>query len=242
MARIAGIIFIITLCSFGVNSPSLVTFYPMSMQTGNVLLDTKGGDMLVGQGNPYIKNAAAYTDGVSSSYNSLNQLSFKSLTNKFTISFWGKRVTTSSGVFVAGLDMTGAGLTVWNMQNTTAGRLQCAIQIDATNIALTFTATDYTSANVWRHFVATYDGTQVTAANRVLLYVNGVQQATTNTGTVPTALYNPANTTLRVGRSVATYVGDSYIKFLKLYNRPITSTEVMQIYVDEFNKIPQSNY
>ncbi len=244
MGRI-GVILAMVLCTSFINpifAPSLVSYFPMDKQTGNVCMDMKTGDRLVGTGNPYIVNASAYCNGSSSYYEAQNPNEWKRLTNKMSLSFWGKRVTTGSGCFVAALDL-GAGVTVWNVQNTTAGNFQMAI-ISAPSTTNTFGtgSAAYQSANVWRHFVATYDGTEGTAANRVKLYVNGVNISASAAmgGTIPTALYNPLNTTLRIGRSVATYVGNSFIKFVELYDRPLTATEVKDIYVSEYNKINQS--
>lgn len=240
----AVILLAVVLSSFGVsmlNRSSLVAYYPMTQQTGNVLLDMKGGDKFVGQGNPYIVNASAYCNGTSSAYTSSNQLAVKSLTNKFTVSFWGKRNTTTSPCLIAAYDVGGA-VNIWNVQNTAAsGVFQMnIISSPAVNNLMADAVTPYTSPMIWRHFVAVYDGTQAIASNRVKLYVNGKNVAGTMTGTIPTSLQNPANSTFAIGRGVASFAGDSYIKFVEIYNRPLTPTEVNNIYVEEYNKIQQS--
>ena len=238
----AVVLLAVVLSSFGVsmlNRSSLVVYYPMTQQTGNVLLDMKGGDKLVGQGNPYIVNASAYCNGSSSAYTSSNQLAVKSLTNKFTLSFWGKRVTTTSASLVIAYDVAG-GVNVWNAQNSSTGTWQINI-ISTPNVSNTFVSTAlYSSAGVWRHFVAVYDGTQATASNRMKLYVNGVDVGGTMGGTIPTTLLNPANSTFAIGRGNAAFLGNSYTKFVEIYNRALTPTEVKNIYVEEYNKIQQS--
>ena len=239
----AVILLAVVLSSFGVsmlNRSSLVAYYPMTQQTGNVLLDMKGGDKLVGQGNPYIVNASAYCNGTSSAYTASNQLAVKSLTNMLTISFWGKRNTTTSPCFIGTYDVS-INLGIWNVQNTAGGGFQMVV-ISPPNIftgKVSPTAA-YASAGVWRHFVAVYDGTQATAINRITLYVNGVDIGGTMTGTIPSSLQNPQNSTFAVGRGVASFLGNSYMKFVELYNRPLTPTEVKNIYVEEYNKIQQS--
>jgi hypothetical protein len=60
------------------------------------------------------------------------------------------------------------------------------------------------------------------------------------TGTIPTTLLNPTNQVLGIGVSGTTFLGNSNIKFVELYNRPLTPTEVKNIYVEEYNKIKQS--
>jgi hypothetical protein len=240
----AVILLAVVLSSFGVsmlNRSSLVAYYPMTQQTGNVLLDMKGGDKLVGQGNPYIVNASAYCNGTSSAYTASNQLAVKSLTNMFTISFWGKRNTTTSPCFIGTYDAS-TNISIWNVQNTaTSGVFQMnIISSPAVNNLMQDLTTTYTSPMIWRHFVAVYDGTQATASNRVKLYVNGKNVVGTMTGTIPTTLLNPTNSTFAIGRGPLTFAGNSHIKFVELYNRPLTPTEVKNIYVEEYNKIQQS--
>jgi hypothetical protein len=238
----AVILLAVVLSSFGVsmlNRSSLVAYYPMTQQTGNVLLDMKGGDKLVGQGNPYIINASAYCNGTSSAYTASNQLAVKSLTNKLTISFWGKRNTTTSPCLVTTYNAS-TNIGIWNVQNTASGFQMVVIAPPTTITALVITDASLTTSGVWRHFVGVYDGTQATASNRIKLYVNGVDVGGTITGTIPSSLQNPQNSTFAVGRGAASFAGNSYIKFVELYNRPLTPTEVKNIYVEEYNKIQQS--
>jgi len=240
----AVILLAVVLSSFGVsmlNRSSLVAYYPMTQQTGNVLLDMKGGDKLVGQGNPYIVNASAYCNGFSSAYTASNQLAVKSLTNMFTISFWGKRNAINSPCLIATYNVS-TGNPIWNVQNTGAsGVFQMnIISSPAVNNLMQDLTTTYTSPMIWRHFVGVYDGTQAIASNRVKLYVNGKNVVGTMTGTIPTTLLNPTNQVLGIGVSGTTFLGNSYIKFVELYNRPLTPTEVKNIYVEEYNKIQQS--
>ena len=236
----AVVLLAVVLSSFGIsmiNRSSLVAYYPMTQQTGNVLLDMKGGDKLVGQGNPYIVNASAYCNNLNTFYESTNQLAFKNLTNKFTISFWAKRNTITSAALIAALDIS-ASLGVWNIQNTSGGNFQMAIITGVTTTSMV--TTGFSSAGVWRHFVGVYDGTQATASDRIKLYVNAININGSMTGTIPSLLQNPSNTTLRIGKGISTVSNDSYMKFVELYNRPLTPTEIKNIYVEEYNKIQQS--
>ena len=238
----AVILLAVVLSSFGIsmlNRSSLVAYYPMTQQKGNVLLDMKGGDKLVGQGNPYIVNASAYCSGTTTYYEAANQLAVKSLTNKLTCSFWCKRGSTSSAGFV-GPSNLGASIGIWNVQNTASGFQMIVIAPPTTVTGLVKIDPSLVTANVWRHFVGVYDGTQAIASNRIKLYVNGVDVGGTMTGTIPSSLQNPANSTFRIGRGIGTVANDSYIKFVELYNRPLTPTEVKNIYVEEYNKIQQS--
>lgn len=220
----------------------LVAYYPMTEQTGNIIPDKKNSDALVGTSNPYIKNASAYTDGSASYYEATNSLQVKKFTDKLSVSFWGKRVATNSVCFMGAFDL-GVPIAVWNVQNTSTGNFQMlVISPPSTNNTFGTGSAAYQSANVWRHFVATYDGTLATAGSRIKLYVNGVDisASAAMAGTIPASLNNPANSTYRVGKGTASCFGNSYIKFTRIYNRPLTPTEVKEIYVSEFNKVNQT--
>ena len=241
LIALTALVFVLSAWVYPISNPSLVAYYPMDKQTGNVCLDIKNGDRLLGYGNPYIQNAAGYCNGSTSHYEATNQAAFKNITNRMSISFWGKRVATNSPCFVGTVDV-GASLAIWNAQNTVAGNFQFAILSPPTTINVFGTGgAQFQSANVWRHFVATYDGSVGVASSRVKLYVNGVNISSlaAMTGTIPATLHNPSNSTLRIGRGIG-YAGNSFIKFVALYDRPLTANEVANIYKMEYNQINKS--
>jgi hypothetical protein len=104
--------------------------------------------------------------------------------------------------------------------------------IGLSNQDLTFTVSSYITVNTWNHIVCTYDG-----AGTKTIYVNGTQiaQATGLTGQIP----NAQSTNVQSGASVGVYgayAGSrSYwfsgkISVSRLYNRALTSTEVVRNY------------
>lgn len=48
-----------------------------------------------------------------------------------------------------------------------------------------YTASNVVNPNIWYHIAAVYDGAQATNANRMKIYINGVAQPLTFTGTIP---------------------------------------------------------
>jgi len=73
--------------------------------------------------------------------------------------------------------------------------------------------------NVWRHVVATWDGTQL------MLWVNGVPQATLRRGEAPPPTTNPVLIGTNCGLAGG-FVGD--IEFVKLYSRALSSADVIR--------------
>jgi hypothetical protein len=242
MKKIFLILLVIAFSGFRITSinSGLIAYFPIDANTSSVLDDKLSNNDFVGYGNPYITNGGAYTNGSSSYYGVVDPVAIKKLTNKLSVSFWGKRSTTSSQCFLAAID-SAAAVNVWNVQNTGGGQWQMIIISPPSTITgLASTTSSWSSANVWRHFVATYDGSESTASNRIKLYVNGVNIAGTMTSTIPTSLNNPQNSTLRYGRGIA-YLGTAYMKFARVYDRPLTPVEVKEIYVSEYNKINQTH-
>lgn len=242
MKKIFLILLVIAFSGFRITSinSGLIAYFPIDANTSSVLDDKLSNNDFVGYGNPYTANGGAYTNGSSSYYGVVDPVAIKKLTNKLSVSFWGKRTSTSTPCFLGAID-SAAAVNVWNVQNTGVGQWQMVIISPPSTItALVSTTSSLSSANVWRHFVATYDGSESTASNRIKLYVNGVNIAGTMTSTIPTSLNNPQNSTLRFGRGIG-YAGGSFMKFARVYDRPLTPVEVKEIYVSEYNKINQTH-
>lgn len=122
---------------------------------------------------------------------------------KWTWSGWVKRGTLGSYgmVFWAGSGATDTGL-YFETNNT--------LLFNANNVTLRATTQVFRDPSAWYHIVVALDTTQATAANRILLYVNGVQVTSFITNNTPTLndSYAINNTTLHyIGQYVA---GGSY--------------------------------
>ncbi|MEO7904922.1 MAG: LamG domain-containing protein, partial [Candidatus Saccharimonadales bacterium] len=82
---------------------------------------------------------------------------------------------------------------------------------------------------VWRHVAMTFDGVQ-SAANRVKIYIDGVQQSTTMYGTIPSTILNSDG-----AFSIGSFPGlgrgfNGVIDQVKLFNRTLSATEIAAEY------------
>lgn len=83
----------------------------------------------------------------------------------------------------------------------------------------------------WIHYVVVFDGTQTGNANRLKIYVDGVQDSVLDfIGTIPASTIVSANN-VRIGSDSAGNANLSgKIDDVRIYNRALSSTEVLQLY------------
>ena len=115
---------------------------------------------------------------------------------KFTMSMWIKRgTTTSTGQWIFGASSGSANqdcYLCWGGSTSTGGAQDTLAFFSppaGNNISLITTAL-YRDFAAWYHIVCAVDTTQATAANRILLYVNGAQVTSFSTATYPTLNQN----------------------------------------------------
>jgi len=119
----------------------------------------------------------------------------------FTLSCWLKRSTLSSEQRIL-MAFTGGGAQEWIPQISSANVIKISgdtgsgYNFDLDTVAL------FRDVGAWYHIVIAVDTTQATAANRIILYVNGVQQ--TLTGSYPSQNFdfvflNTSGSTLLIG-------------------------------------------
>ena len=93
----------------------------------------------------------------------------------------------------------------------------------------------FTSTGVWYHLAVTYDGSQA-AADRVLVYVDGVDVGAANgstTGTIPAATPNLGNIPIELGTDEAVGAGrllNGYMDEVALWTTTLSPTAVQNIY------------
>jgi len=134
--------------------------------------------------------------GGSSGYNLTNSLRFRSSASarltrtytatgsaqKFTASMWVKRGILSSNQTLFGAQNTGA--QTWDYFNfNSSDQLQLFMDPGTTPYNV-ITSSVFRDPSAWYHVVCAVDTTQATAANRVRIYVNGVEQPL-GTNTIP---------------------------------------------------------
>jgi hypothetical protein len=89
------------------------------------------------------------------------------------------------------------------------------------------------ATSTWAHVVVTFDGTQA-VANQIKIYLNGVDTTDTSDVSVDTvpAIGNISPTAIYIG-SNQNFAGERFdgsLDEVRMYNRLLTSTEILQIY------------
>jgi hypothetical protein len=129
---------------------------------------------------------------------------------KFTWSGWVKRGTLGSGyqaVFAARTGSSGTYAVFWIFNDT----FSFQTSVGSSNITTTAV---YRDPAAWYHIVIAVDTTQATAANRTILYVNGVQVTAFSTATYPTQNGNiniNSTATHLIGQQNSTQYFDGYM-------------------------------
>jgi hypothetical protein len=137
----------------------------------------------------------------SASANLTRSLSAPTNNKKFTWSAWVKRgsVTAGGGLFDAYLD--GVNFSTFHFTNAGALQLYNILAGDDSGFLTTALFRDSSS---WYHIVFVYDSANATAADRAIVYVNGVRQVVTN----------PYG---QVSSNEATYLNNTYIAYIGRY-------------------------
>ena len=173
--------------------------------------------MSIIQGNAHTSAGGGYQIGRSLRFNSADSAYLNrtpgSATDrqKWTWSSWVKlgSLTINQMIFSAGATSGANVYAYWNTTNTLSIRFD---QEASGNVGVTAAVNRDPSA--WYHVVFALDTTQATAANRVKIYINGVQQDTTGS-TFPSQNFNTAmnnNVAHNIGRRG--YDATSYASFL----------------------------
>ncbi len=104
-----------------------------------------------------------------------------------------------------------------------------ALNNDGTSIAAGMSPQVSVAAE-WSQCVVVYDGTQATNATRLKVYLDGVQQTLTFTGTIPAALQNPTSA-FEIGRfaGLGRYI-DAAINRVRLWNIALSAPNVTTLF------------
>ena len=126
--------------------------------------------------------------GASSQYISFPTLPALSNVSAFSMEMWAKS---------AGMIGQGSGSALAHLTWDGAGTIYCFFDSVATN----FASVAFSEATAFHHIALVYDGS-LSAANRAKLYVDGVLQTLTITGTIPASIAADSSA-FEVGRDVA---------------------------------------
>ncbi len=112
--------------------------------------------------------------------------------SKFSISLWFKRGTTGTTQTMQSKGFAGlVDAHEWLLRFLAGDKIQFRNSINGTTVdGILRTSTTFTSTTTWHHVLAVFDVNNVTATDRMKLYVDGVEPSF-DTDTTPTAAPNP---------------------------------------------------
>ncbi|MCB0533908.1 MAG: choice-of-anchor D domain-containing protein [Lewinellaceae bacterium] len=88
-----------------------------------------------------------------------------------------------------------------------------------------FTVNDVITVNQWTNYTAVYDGTQANNADRIRIYVNGVQQTLVFSGTIPTTLGNLPGFFMGSQNGSSQFANNQYDE-VRVWNKALSPAEV----------------
>ena len=144
--------------------------------------------------------------------------------SKFTVNYWFKKFSSSNDFLLGTLDNSAnKGFYIqWFTDSN--------VYFGVYNGSRTYNITNLPYTTNWYNFTFTFDGTLIGATNILKLYINGILQASSNSGGMPTTL--PTDIlSLNIGK-LTNYasIGKGNLANLQLYNKPLSATEVLQNY------------
>lgn len=167
-----------------------------------------------------VGNAASF---VASSSKSLSVAHSAPLafTTSFTLAFWANPTTLPAGMVACAKDTNTTMLLL-------ASTASLAMRIGGASNSGTFA--NALAQSTWGHHVWRYDGSQSDNAGRLRYTLNGTARTLTFNGTIPSSITNSSGTFF-----IGTYSGlslywDGLIDEMALYSRPISDSEVSEIY------------
>ena len=119
---------------------------------------------------------------------------------KWTYSVWMKRGSLSANRTIMSSNVDGA--EYWDMRFNTSDQILIQNRVGSSNLLLANTTAVYRDPSAWYHIVFVFDSANATAANRNLLYVNGVNVAlSANSGSSDASAWNTSGVQHNIGVS-----------------------------------------
>lgn len=195
----------------------LVAYYPFETLTtdatgnGHTLTNNNGTTQTTGK----IGQAAAFA---SASNQTLTGTSL-GITSQLSVSFWGQPNISNLGVYVGDLSGTNG----WRVISNAGNIVRVIIGGAASPRGI---ATDTFGAGVYTHVAFVYDGSQPDNATRLKIWVNGVAQTVSFTGTIPATIpYTAAALTVGPGSG-----GDCFVDEVGIWNVALTPSQIASLY------------
>jgi len=198
---------------------------PAPQDTMKVNNATWNGSTAAYTGTAKIGNGATFT-ATNSDYVSVADNSTLDITGDITMSAWVRPTTLNTYNIVMGKRESGSNNPNYLLSVNGTGTINMNFYAGGTVHSYTTSSTPI-SVNNWYHIVATYDG-----ISTVKIFVNGVLQAASCTTGTCTGAITPNAADFTIGRpgSYAANYFTGQIDEVRIYDRPITTSEVTALY------------
>jgi hypothetical protein len=189
-----------------------------------------GGTLVNGVGFSSVNNGSFFFDGTNDYIDIPSTTLLNSTT--FSLSFWINN-NAFNGLYVTGAvsnglyTLFGTGSNYQGFTNTFSGAIQIGVN---SNSVATVNESNFL-LNKWYHYVAVYDGSGVGNSGKFKIFINAVQKTLTYDALMPSTPYNSGFTTkLGYGPGSGYPYFNGNISQVQLYNRALTSQEILQNY------------
>lgn len=196
----------------------------------NSFTDTTGINTMIAGGTSnlptFTLEGGEYAANFNGSQSLKTNANFVIGTDKVSISFWMKTKQTVAAIIVELSANTNTNNAFSAYINDNVAN---SIQFNSRNTGINQSAQTGVNNGTWKHFVAVIDRAQ-NGANEILIYENGVlvsftkQNSADNSG-------NFVNNILYIGQRAGNSAGfNGQMKFLKIFNYPLSTTEITNLY------------
>lgn len=160
-------------------------------------------------------------------YVSIGDVPKLKFTSSFTIAQWFKNIGAVDAWLVAKSESNFSYLTAYTNDNTPF-QFALLVSSNGSTLAIRYSATTL-SSNIWYYGVGVYDA----GATTLTVYLNGVNDNGTLSGTVPSSIFDSTNNVV-IGTSsgvLGEFFGGS-VDDVRMYSRALSSSEVAVLYME----------
>jgi four helix bundle protein len=169
-------------------------------------------------------------DGGNDSVNISNESNFDfERTNTFSVSAWVYRNTNSGPHTIVSKRLNGGNFPGWYFSARNGGNVLDVVFRDSLgNSFTTSSVSDHFLPRAWDHVVFVYNGNSSNTGVRI--YINGVDDTSSGSGTVSVSILNDNNLIIGVDPPGASDYWPGKIDDVRIYNRALSATEIKQLY------------
>ena len=201
----------------------------------NSFVDATGKNTMIAGGTSNLPTFTLEGGEYAATFNGSQSLktnaNFNINSDKVSISFWIKTSQTVAGIFAElSSSWFSSGVNAFDVavNGETTNKLYIGEQTTDT-VRNVRQSTANVNDNTWKHIVVVINRANSTAT-KITLYINGVSAGTTAT-TNGSTTGNFVNNILFIGQRGGTTRGfNGQIKFLKIFNYPLSTTEITNLY------------